>query len=314
MTIRPTDGQVAEPPELTVVVPVFDPGPVLARTLRSVLDQQGVRLECVVVDDGSRERIAALAPDEFADPRVRLHRQDNRGVSVARNVGVRLGRAPLVAFLDQDDAWRPGKLAAQVAALRAVPGAAFSATGFRWIIGETVHEAPLPAVSYHDLLSGDRHVCLSSIVVRREAYAAVGGHDPVLAQQQDRAFMLNLLRDGGPAACVPNLLVDYHVHGGNASRDYRSSAAEWRAVTGIHALDARRRGDAQSLAAARRGLAVGRALYAAQALDAGRRRWRDTGPAGTTDVAGHLWRAARWSPDVLARGAATKLHGLLGRR
>lgn len=110
-------------PLVSVVIPAHNPGPFLERSVGSVLSQTFTDFECVVVDDGSSQDISF--PPVFADPRVRYLRQDNRGVSVARNVGVSSGDSHYVAFLDQDDEWAPAKLEKQVAQLRQHPGASF---------------------------------------------------------------------------------------------------------------------------------------------------------------------------------------------
>src|SRR5207302_1645257 len=101
-------------PRVAIVVAVYDPGPYLARTLDSVRAQSMRSWELVVVDDGSHEDLAWVTE---VDDRVRRVRQENAGVSVARNVGVASTSAPVVAFLDGDDEWLPGKLDAQLRVL-----------------------------------------------------------------------------------------------------------------------------------------------------------------------------------------------------
>ena len=94
-------------------------GGVVGRVPAEVL---GHPVRCVVVDDGSRDDSAAVLA---AIPGVRPLRQENRGVAAARNAGVAASTSPFLAFLDQDDVWAPEKLARQLAALEADPGAGF---------------------------------------------------------------------------------------------------------------------------------------------------------------------------------------------
>src|SRR5689334_7474886 len=102
-------------PEVTVVIPTRDRAELLPRAVDSVLAQEGAAWELVLVDDGSTDATPAVFERYAQDPRVRVLRLDPGGVSRARNRGVALGSAPWVAFLDSDDEWRPGKLAAQLA-------------------------------------------------------------------------------------------------------------------------------------------------------------------------------------------------------
>jgi glycosyltransferase involved in cell wall biosynthesis len=85
---------------------------VLGRAIASVLAQSYRDFELIVVDDGSTDGTAELPA--CCDERLTLVRQDNRGVSAARNAGIRHSHGELVAFLDSDDEWLPDKLDRQV--------------------------------------------------------------------------------------------------------------------------------------------------------------------------------------------------------
>jgi len=111
---------MSDRPTVSVIVPVFNGERFLAEALRSVLDQTLPPDEIIVVDDGSTDGSAALAAQFAAQfPGVRVLQQPNRGVGAALNLGIRHARGDLLAFLDADDRWLPGKLAAQCAVLDA---------------------------------------------------------------------------------------------------------------------------------------------------------------------------------------------------
>jgi len=106
-------------PLVSVVIPVFNGERFLGQAIESVLSQEGVALEVVVVDDGSTDGSTDVAT-AFGPP-VRCLHQANRGIAGARNTGIRASRGELLAFLDADDVWTPGRLRAQVDQLESEP-------------------------------------------------------------------------------------------------------------------------------------------------------------------------------------------------
>lgn len=92
-----------------MIIPLFNDAGTIARAVRSVLSQTVQDVEIIVVDDGSEDGGPSVV-EAIDDPRIRLLRQENRGVSVARNRGIGASRSGLIAFLDADDAWLPGFL------------------------------------------------------------------------------------------------------------------------------------------------------------------------------------------------------------
>jgi len=106
-------------PDISVVLATYDRRHSLPRAVASVLAQEGVRFELIIVDDASRDGTAAYLAT-LADPRIRtISCEHNCGPSAARNRGLAAARADAVAFLDSDDAYRPGRLAAPLAAFAA---------------------------------------------------------------------------------------------------------------------------------------------------------------------------------------------------
>jgi glycosyltransferase involved in cell wall biosynthesis len=101
-------------PYVSVIVPTFDRPAFLQAAIRSVLNQTFSNLEAVVVDDGSASDLAPLL-DAFNDGRIRyLRHESNRGEAAARNTGILNARGDYLAFLDDDDEWRPDKLQLQL--------------------------------------------------------------------------------------------------------------------------------------------------------------------------------------------------------
>lgn len=112
MTIwtRYSDMTAEAAPEIAVIMPVYNRASTVERAIRSVLGQDFASFELIVVDDGSEDETVRVI-EAIEDPRLKLIRQPaNAGSNAARNRGIREARAPLIAFLDSDDAFLPGKL------------------------------------------------------------------------------------------------------------------------------------------------------------------------------------------------------------
>jgi glycosyltransferase involved in cell wall biosynthesis len=211
-------------PEITVIIPTHNRRDLLPLTLRTVLDQQNVALDVVVVDDGSSDDTSALVA-HWPDRRVRLIRHERpAGVSASRNRGVQAATGEWVAFCDDDDVWAPRKLALQLAAARE--------TRREWcyavavlidrdlaIIGLKVPPAPEHLVArlphWNQMPGGS-----SNVIVRTALFQHAGGWDPRLVNLADWDLWIRLARSGVPA-CDPALLVGYRVHAGNASANTR---------------------------------------------------------------------------------------------
>lgn len=104
-------------PLVSVVIPTYNRADLLPAAIRSACAQSYAHLEILVVDDGSTDETAA-AVHTIGDPRVRhVPHPRNKGLPAARNTGIRAARGEYVAFLDDDDAWHPEKIAKQVAAI-----------------------------------------------------------------------------------------------------------------------------------------------------------------------------------------------------
>lgn len=90
--------------KISVVIPLYNKEPHVKRALDSILNQTIQNFEIIVIDDGSTDNSAQVVKS-FSDPRIRLIMQENSGVSIARNKGIKEAKSELIAFLDADDEW-----------------------------------------------------------------------------------------------------------------------------------------------------------------------------------------------------------------
>lgn len=123
---------MSEVPAVSVVIPLYNKGPYIARALTSVLTQTFQDFEVIVVDDGSTDDGAEVVRG-FDDPRIRLIQQENQGVSAARNKGVEESKAEFIAFLDADDYWTPTHLETLVRLIRRYPDAGIFSTAYNFV-------------------------------------------------------------------------------------------------------------------------------------------------------------------------------------
>ena len=204
-------------PEISVVIPTRDRLQLVLAALDTVLLQAGVDLEVIVVDDGSSDGTAD-AVRALPDSRVRVVRNEvSGGVSRARNAGVAVSTGPWIAFLDDDDLWAPGKLSAQLAALKAAD-AHISFTSAVEIDAERrprfLIQAPVAESLLSRLLVSNVVGTPSSVVVSREAFDRVEGFDPAFSVLADWDLWLRVL-EGHDAAPCPEVLIAYTKHAHN---------------------------------------------------------------------------------------------------
>lgn len=107
-------------PEITVVIPLYNGKKYISETIKSVLSQTYGNYETVVVDDGSTDGSFEILETSFKG-RIRYFRQENSGISAARNKGIAEARGEFIAFLDHDDKWLPEKLEKQMGLFRNNP-------------------------------------------------------------------------------------------------------------------------------------------------------------------------------------------------
>ena len=209
--LRPVTTRVAG---VSVVIPTFDRARVLPRALESVMAQSRPPTEVIVVDDGSADDTAELVADRF--PTTRLIRQENRGVSAARNRGIEAAAGEWIALLDSDDEWRPEKLEKQLDALQAQPELRICHTDEIWIRrGRRVNPRQIHAKHGGWIFRQCLPLCAmspSSIVIHRSVFEEVGLFDEQLPACEDYDLWLRICHR------YPVLLVDEPLvvkHGGH---------------------------------------------------------------------------------------------------
>jgi glycosyltransferase involved in cell wall biosynthesis len=207
--------------DVSVVIPTRDRPQMLGLGLCSVLRQQGVDVEVLVVDDGDRPGTAALI-DRIGIERVHLLRNSGPpGVSGARNSGIAAATGDWIAFLDDDDLWAPGKVASQLTAAEKACAGWVYAGHVTVDQALRVRDGAPPPPPDEVVAQLRRHNAVpagaSNVMVRRDVLGQVGVFDPALRTSEDWDLWLRLAATGSPA-CVRRPLVALRTHPAMASR------------------------------------------------------------------------------------------------
>jgi glycosyltransferase involved in cell wall biosynthesis len=182
-------------PMVSVIIPAFDRPRRLVRAIRSILSQTFKDYEIIVVDDGSSEDT-----EEALDPYMPLihyiRHHENRGVSAARNTGIRCSTAPWIALLDSDDYWLEDKLCVQMEYLDQNPGAFACQTEEIWIRnGRRVNPKRKHKKPSGDIFARSLALCLvspSSVILKRSLLEEVGLFDETLPAAEDYDLWLRI--------------------------------------------------------------------------------------------------------------------------
>lgn len=183
-------------PGISIIIPLYNKEKYIGRAVRSALAQSVPNFEIIVVDDGSTDRGLGLVA-EIEDPRLRLLRQDHRGVSAARNRGIAHARADLVAFLDADDEWVTEFLETILRLRASFPAAQVFGTGYVYVYDDGYwrlpYLRPVLGESWEGVLedyfrvaaTSDPPLCASAVAATRTALQAVHGFEETIASGED---------------------------------------------------------------------------------------------------------------------------------
>lgn len=200
-------------PLVSVIIPTYNRAGSILRAVHSVLGQDYSPLELIVVDDGSADDSPALLKPLADSGQIMMLTQKNQGVSSARNAGLRRARGSLLAFLDSDDEWLPGKVQAQVDFLTRHPTEVLVQTQERWIRnGRRVNPGRRHQKKAGDIFLESLGLCLispSAVMLRRSLLDEVGLFDEKLLAAEDYDLWLRILARH-PAGLIDRELVIRH--------------------------------------------------------------------------------------------------------
>ena len=245
---------------VSIIIPAYNTAPYIAETLDSVFAQTFTDYEIIVINDGSPDTTQleqALVP--YRD-RITYIVQENRGLSAARNTGIRAVRTGLVAFLDSDDLWERDYLAFQVDMMRrdisidvlypnAITFGDRLRGGRRFM---DIHPSQGEA-TFESVLTQQCNVMVS-VTAKRSAIVAAGMFDESLRSSEDFDLWLRILWRGGRIAYHRRPLVRRRLRPGSLTAD-----PVWMCEHILRVID--KVGRTMSLTPAERELVAGRRAY-----------------------------------------------------
>jgi glycosyltransferase involved in cell wall biosynthesis len=204
-------------PTISAIITTYNYARFLPAAIESVLGQTRPADEIIVVDDGSTDDTRDVLA-RYTERGVRYLYKENGGVSSARNLGIRESRGSLLAFLDADDEWLPGKLALQVEHFARYPQAGL-VTGSEWEIDDEGRRAPWlnrrePAAArwiYPQILIENQVGSPSLVMVSRECLDNAGTFDEELRLAQDWDLWIRIAKEY-PVGVVDAPLIHYRRH------------------------------------------------------------------------------------------------------
>ena len=217
-------------PDISVVMSVYNGSSNLAVTMDSILSQQGVELEFIVVNDGSTDKTGEIL-DEYArrDDRVRLTHQGNTGLTRALIGGCAAATGEFIARQDAGDVSLAGRLALQLDVFRNNSNIVMTSCGTRFVgpgnellcevhqVGEELQRG-LQHVDVDRIYGPSSH---PSVMFRRETYERVGGYRAQFNVAQDLDLWMRLA-EAGICWATPEILCEVHLNKNSISTALRS--------------------------------------------------------------------------------------------
>ena len=191
----PWCGDVIEKkPQVSVIIPTYNRGWIIKEAIDSVLTQDYRDFELIVVDDGSTDNTDDILNSYHGD--IIVFRQENQGVSAARNRGLAEASGRFIAFLDSDDLWLPQKLFRQVEFFNKNPEAQICQTEETWIRkGVRVNPKKRHKKPWGMIFEPSLALCLvspSAVMIRRSLFEKAGGFDETLPACEDYDLWLRI--------------------------------------------------------------------------------------------------------------------------
>lgn len=222
-------------PIVSVVIPVFNGERFIAEAIQSVFNQNYEPLEIIVVDDGSTDGTSAVVKELAGN--IRYYYQQNGGVAVARNAGLRLAKGGLIAFIDSDDLWVNNKLKFQMEHFNKFPETEV-VIGFM-LPFRSESQSRMEATTVPNN-KGILALVLGSTLIRKSVFDKIGGFDEELALSEDTDWFFRVREANIQVRINKEVVQFYRLHDKNITHD-KNQANRFQLKAFKKSLDRRRK-------------------------------------------------------------------------
>ena len=196
-------------PRISIIIPCYNHATYLREAIESALAQEYPNIEVIIIDDGSTDNTDAIA--SRYEEKIILLQQENKGLSAARNAGIRISSGEFILCLDADDRILPAFCTLTAAVLSNNASVGIVATGWRFF-GELNYTVVPRAVSLVEQLATNPISC--SALFRKSDWELVGGFDESMHDGfEDWELWIRLRKRGYELEVVPEILFEYRRKG-----------------------------------------------------------------------------------------------------
>ncbi len=221
-------------PTFSIIIPVYNASAYIEQSLASVFAQSYDDFEVIVVDDGSTDDTVDRVKKFSHHQSLRYVYQNNAGVAAARNTGLQLANGKLIAFLDADDLWHPGKLAAHFERMQASPKIGLSFNWFEVFYDRPEAECLMPwfapptksTLNWEDFLIRNWTGTSSTVVIRAECLQNGQGFDARFRTGEDYQLWLEIAQNGWEVSFIAEPLTMYRKRPHSLTVDYLQIALD----------------------------------------------------------------------------------------
>lgn len=210
---------------VSIIMPCFNSASFIQESINSVLSQTYHNFELIIIDDASKDNSLDIIKS-FNDERIKIiELETNQGAGLSRNKGIEVAQGRFIAFLDSDDLWHKDKLSLQINFMKDngyhltyTYYQCFDKSGLKNI------KHPPESTNYNDLLYCNVIGCLTAIY---DTQLIGKQYMPLIRKRQDMGLWLKIMKDHGPAYCLPNILAFYRLDSGMTQNKANAALYQW---------------------------------------------------------------------------------------